>query len=80
MTKDTGLYYYIPHNLSHEDIQMMCSMLKAYPMYVMRHAMEKNMWDKVCQSRPELKIHSLYQQKYSAVKHGIRLERKFSAQ
>jgi hypothetical protein len=42
--------------------------------------MEKDMWDKVGQSRPELKIHSLYEQKYSGVKHGICLERKLSAQ
>jgi hypothetical protein len=40
-TKDTDLYYYIPRNLPYEDIQMICRMPKAYPMYATRHAMKK---------------------------------------
>jgi hypothetical protein len=69
MTKDIDLNCYIPHNLPYEDIKIFCRMWKANPVYVIRHAMEKDMSDKVCQARPELKIHSLYQQKYSRVKH-----------
>jgi hypothetical protein len=80
LTKDIGPDYYIPRNLPYKDIQMICRLPKTYPIYAIRYAIEKDMWDHFCQSRPELRIHSLYQQKNSGVKHGICLERKLSAQ
>jgi hypothetical protein len=80
MTKDIGPDCCISHNLPYEDIQMIYRMPKTYPICAIRYAIEKDMRDKVCQSRLELKIHSLYLQKYSGVKHGICLERKLSAQ